>query len=409
MTKIIQKGRVVFAGNPGRPHPQKYFTVAILLALLVSLSAPLAQGQDDEYLTIYGIMNQADVLATGGKTSQAHAKYIEAQRALEAFQRANPTWSPEIVTYRSKDLAEKIAATSGKAVAAENNASTPVQPAAKTAAKSPVKLLAAGSEPRTVLRLHPAVGDRQTMSMTMKMGMEMTTGGSAMPAMDIPAMLMTMDVAVKDISATGDITYEMVFTDATVASDASVAPAMAAAMKSSLAGMRGMTGTGKISTQGIVSGVEMKLPAGADPQLSQTMGQMKDSFSSSATALPEEAVGPGAKWECQTRVKSQGMTIDQTINYELVSLDGDRLILRSTILQNAANQKIESPAMPGMKMDLNKMTGAGTGSTTLDLGKIMPSAGSMDEKTEINMGMNIGQQKQAMDMKMNIKITLESK
>jgi hypothetical protein len=180
-------------------------------------------------------------------------------------------------------------------------------------------------------------------------------------------------------------------------------------MKSGLAGISGMSGTGEMSDRGIVRNVEMKLPANAAPQLSQTITQMKDSISSSATPLPEEAVGPGAKWEYQTRLKSQGMVIDQKLTYELVAVDGDQLTLRSTITQNAANQKISNPAMPTLKMDLNKMTGNGGGTTTLYLGKLMPVSATLDEKTEMVMGMNIGQQKQTMDMKMNINVVIESK
>lgn len=226
---------------------------------------------------------------------------------------------------------------------------------------------------------------------------------------DMPAMLMTMDFGVKDISADGEITYTMVFSDATVAADTNTPPAIAAAMKSSLASIRGMTGTGRMSSHGIVKGVEIKLPAAADPQMSKTMDQMKESFSSSSTPLPEEAVGPGAKWEYQTRIKSQGMTIDQNLHYELIAIEGDRLTLRSTITQNAANQKIQNPAMPGLKVDLTKMTGNGTGSSTFDLGRIMPVSGTLAEKTEVIMDMNVGQQKQTMDIKMDMNITFESK
>jgi len=136
---------------------------------------------------------------------------------------------------------------------------------------------------------------------------------------------------------------------------------------------------------------------------------MKDSFSSSSTPLPEEAVGPGAKWEYKTRLKSQGMAIDQTVDFELVSADGDHVNLRSTITQSAANQKISNPAMPTMKMDLTKMSGNGGGTSTLDLGKLMPVSGTLAEKTEMVMGMNVGQQKQTMDMKMDINVSIESK
>ena len=103
------------------------------------------------------------------------------------------------------------------------------------------------------------------------------------------------------------------------------------------------------------------------------------------------------------------MNIDQTITCELVSVDGDVLNLHSTLTQNAANQKISNPAMPGLKIDLSKMTGNGTITTVLDLGKLMPQTATVDEKTEVAMGMNIGQQKQTMDMKMNINVAIEAK
>ena len=374
---------------------RKWSVVWIMLVLL-TFCAARADAQDKDYLVIYGIMGQADTLSAGGQTSQAHAKYAEAQLALAQFQRENPAWNIKTVSFRLNYLAEKLAATTVKKEAAP-------------APKSPVKLLDAGSEPRTVLHLHPRVGDQQTVIMTMKMAMTTSAAGKEMPAMDMPAMLMTMDFGVKDISDAGDITYTMVFSDATVAADTNTPPAIAAAMKSSLASIRGMTGTGRMSSHGIVKGVEIKLPAAADPQMSKTMDQMKESFSSSSTPLPEEAVGPGAKWEYQTRIKSQGMTIDQNLHYELIAIEGDRLTLRSTITQNAANQKIQNPAMPGLKVDLTKMTGNGTGSSTFDLGRIMPVSGTLAEKTEVIMDMNVGQQKQTMDMKMDMNITIESK
>jgi hypothetical protein len=399
---------VVAGANRPLPVRKKCSFVWILLALLLTLCAARADGPDDDYLAIYGVIAQADTLNASGQTSQAHAKYIEAERALVAFQRVNPAWKVNVVSYRLKYLVEKVAATSGPAVAPGATA-TAVTKQAISAPKSPVKLLDAGSEPRIVLRLHPAVGDKQTLSMTMKMAMTMSAADKQMPAMPMPAMLMTMDIGVKDISADGGIGYEMVLTDATVVTNDSTPPAMAAAMKSSLAGLRGMTGVGRMSASGIINHLEMKMPAGADPGLSQMMDQMKESFSGSSNPLPEEAVGPGAKWEYKTQIKSQGMTIDQTATYELVSIAGDRLTLRSTIAQNAADQKIQNPAMPGLKTDLVKMTGTGTGGSTLDLAHIMPMSGTLDEDVEVVMGENVGQQKQTMDMKMNMNVTLETK
>jgi hypothetical protein len=409
MTTMIQNARNARAVNWGQSRRIKCFTVPLLFALMAALFAWPAAAQDNAYLDIYGVIDQADTLAASGKTSQAHAKYLEAQWDLAAFQRANPAWNSAAVHYRMKYLAEKVAATAAPAVAAGNDvgATAKIDPA--FTGTSPVTLLDAGSEPRTVLRLHPTVGDKQTMNLTMKMAMDLGAAANGTPAMDLPAMLTTVEFVVKNVSPTGDITYEMLFTGAGAAEDPNVTPAVAAAMKSSLAGIRGVSGTSTISSQGIVREAGIKLPAGADPALSRTVDQMKDSFSSSANVLPDAAVGAGARWEYKTRLKSGGITMDQTVHYELVAIEGDKLTLRSTITQSAASQKVLNPMMPGLKADLNQLTGAGTGSTTLDLGKVMPLVETLEENTEIIMGVNVGQKKQSMDTKMNVKLTLESK
>jgi len=405
------------------PHSQAFRPKAasfgiLLLLWLLTLGVARADQQDDDYLRIYGIIDQADALSTSGKTSAAHAKYLEAQWELTQFQRANPNWNTRTVTFRLNSLADKVAATSGNPAAAGNDTSgsdssrasvSTGKKAVALGSKSAVRLLGAGAEPRTLLRLHPAVGDQQALAMTMKMAMAMKMAGKDMPATSLPAMIMSMNVEVKEVAADGEITYELVFNDVTVSADATTPPGVAEAMKAPLASIRGMSGIGKMSDHGVVKSLEMKVPATADPQFAQSLDQMKESFSSSTTPLPDEAVGPGAKWEYVTRVKTQGMTIDQTMTYELVAIEGDRLTLRSTILQNAANQKIQNPSMPGLKVDLTKMSGVGTGNSTFDQTHIMPVTGNLAEKMEIIMSVPMGQQKQSMAMKMDMNISFETK
>jgi hypothetical protein len=65
--------------------------------------------------------------------------------------------------------------------------------------------------------------------------------------------------------------------------------------------------------------------------------------------------------------------------------------------------------MPGMKMDLTKLVSTGTGDSSVDLGQLMPLTSTMDETTDTQMSMNVGQQKQAMSMKMNVKVKFEGK
>lgn len=407
------------------PSRLRFPTVWLLIGLLLlSLGTTRAEGPDDDYIAAYSLINDADAMNTSGKIRLAHAKYIEAWQALTQFKRDNPGWNPGIISYRLNYLAGKIADTvpgannpspafatnvASPTTPSESLVSTSTNPAEAPAPKPAVTLIDAGSEPRTVLRLHPAVGDKQTVSMTMKMGMDMGGTGGLSPNMDIPAIGMNMDVEVKDISTNGEITYAVVYQDASVTAGTNTMSTIASAMNAALAGINGMSGTGLMTDRGIVKKMEMKLPPTAAPQLSQITDQMKNSSAGTAVALPEEAVGPGARWECHTKINSQGMSIDQTITYKLVSLDGDRLNIRSLITQTAGNQKISNPAMPTLKMDLTKMTANATGTTTVDLGKLLPVAATLAEKTETVMGMNIGQQKQTMDMKINMNLTIESK
>ena len=128
-----------------------------------------------------------------------------------------------------------------------------------------------------------------------------------------------------------------------------------------------------------------------------------------AETPPEEAVGPGAKWEVKLPIKSQGITITQTTLYELAKVEGERLATKATISQTAANQKVENPSMPAVKLDLTKMSGTGGGDIIFELDKIAPLAASMDMKSELEMGMNMGGQKQTMNMNIDVNLHIEGK
>jgi len=239
--------------------------------------------------------------------------------------------------------------------------------------------------------------------------MDMEMGGMPAQAVKMPAIKLDMKVTIKDVAANGDITYETMIEDASVSADAEVMPQVADAIKGSFESIKGLSGAGTISNRGLGRKSDMKLPPDANPQMRQAMEQMHDSFSTMTASFPEEAIGPGARWEVKLPLRSQGMAITQTMTYELASIKGEILTVKSTLLQHAANQKIENPSMPGLKMDLTKMTANGSGTASLNLAQIMPSKATMDSKSDIAMEMNISGQKQAMTMKMDIKLVFESR
>jgi hypothetical protein len=388
----------------------------LVLALLLGAWPAWAADPDDQYLQIYSLIQQADDLNTSGKAVPALAKYQEAETNLVNLQKSYPGWNAKLVSYRLNYVAQKVAALTqkpaepaGGITATNTSEAQPKATAATPSSTTQVKLLEAGAEPRKVLRLHPKAGDKQTLGLTMKMAMETKVGEMEGQAVKMPAMKLTMAVTVNGVSDNGEIAYEIVMGDASVSDEPGVMPQVAEAMKAAFAGVKGMSATATMSSRGLSHGIEFKAPAGSDPQARQLMDQLKDSLSQLTTPLPEEAIGLGAKWEVKTPIKSQGMTMDQTTVSELASLEGDRLTTKNTISQHAANQKVQNPAMPGLKMDLTKMAGKGTGERTIDLGKLLPIAGTGEVRSETSMSLDAGGQKQAMTMKMDMNVRLEAK
>jgi hypothetical protein len=403
-------------GQAGSKVPGRRLGVALsfwvrgaVVALCVVLSAAVqAEEADEQFVAIYNAIQQADSLAASNNPTAALKKYQSAERALQSLQRANPNWNRTVVAFRLDYLAQKITALSTNASSAAQGSASAAGQAAE-GSTTQVKLLEPGAEPRQVLRLHPKPGDHQTLNLIMNVSMEVKAGQMETPAVKLPTMKMALEATVKNVGEDGEITYEMLTGDATVADEPGAIPQVVDALKAAFANFKGMSGTGRMSNRGFSKGVEMKVPSDANPQLRQFIDQMKESFSRFTAPLPEEAVGAGARWEAKLPVKEQGMALDQTTVYEVVSIEGDRVTTRSTVTQSAANQTIDNPAMPGMKAQLTRMTGQGKGQVSSDLTRILPLEGSAELHTELAMAMNMGSQKQAMTMKMDMKVRLDAK
>src|SRR5690242_14518552 len=128
----------------------KRFSCLVLGVFLLALWPVQADEPDDEYLRIFGLIEQADSLSNSVKVAGALAKYQEAQAALVTFQKSYRTWNAKVISYRANYLAEKIAALSQK----------DSTPGATDSSAAQQKLLDAGTEPRKILRLHPKAGDK---------------------------------------------------------------------------------------------------------------------------------------------------------------------------------------------------------------------------------------------------------
>ena len=198
----------------------------VILALLLGLRPALADVPDDQYFQIYSLIQQADDLNANGKAALAKSQYQEAQTALADFKKKYPEWNVKLVAFRLNYLAQKVAALTQPPPAATETAT--VTPAPETRNEAPaaaqtstiqVKLLEAGAEPHKVLRLHPKPGDKQTLSLTVKIAGETKVGEVEVPPMKMPEIKMTLNSIVQKVADSGDITYQIVMGDTSVSDE----------------------------------------------------------------------------------------------------------------------------------------------------------------------------------------------
>ena len=278
------------------------------------------------------------------------------------------------------------------------------QESTSSSANTSVELIDAGAEPRRELRFTPAVNATQTVSMTLGVGITMFIKGQAPPPIvDTPPVELKMETEVTQVDDNGDIYIDFSYSEVNVVANPNTPPELVNAMRSQLEKLVGFQGSIIVDAQGNTKDIYFDLPEGLDPITKQMLEQMSSSLKQISSPLPPEAIGVGAKWQVLNSLTINGMTINQTATYELVSLEDDIATLAVAIKQDAAAQTITPPGFPPSEaIQLESLDSEGQATITIGLTQIMPISAimSLDSNTqmkitepksgqEIRMGMNL--------------------
>lgn len=116
---------------------------AVLLASMLQV-VRAQQSADDQYVIIYGTIQQADAYGSSGDNRRALDEFTDAQSQLQQFQKLYPGWNPNIVSFRLSYIADKISgltaqlpATPPPATNPPAQSATPASQPANTAAAAP--------------------------------------------------------------------------------------------------------------------------------------------------------------------------------------------------------------------------------------------------------------------------------
>ena len=114
---------------------------AVLLASMLQV-VRAQQSADDQYVIIYGTIQQADAYGSSGDNRRALDEFTDAQSQLQQFQKLYPGWNPNIVSFRLSYIADKISGLTAQLPATPPPATNPPAQSA-TSASQPANTAAA--------------------------------------------------------------------------------------------------------------------------------------------------------------------------------------------------------------------------------------------------------------------------
>jgi chromosome segregation ATPase len=81
---------------------------AVVLALVWAVR--VCAGPDDDFITIYNLIQVTDSQNSAGRVVDAREGYLKAQQLLRQLQKSYPAWNERVIAYRLRYVAEKLAA-----------------------------------------------------------------------------------------------------------------------------------------------------------------------------------------------------------------------------------------------------------------------------------------------------------
>ena len=143
----------------------KFFAALAIFLFVAGLSPVRAQqAADDQYIAIYGSIQQADTLASTGQPQAALTQFTAVQSELLKFNKYYPDWNPKIVSFRLNYIAGKIASLRAQLPAPRALAPVAVTPAVPVANLRPPSL----PEPTVMNDLRGQVQTLQAVNTTLQ-------------------------------------------------------------------------------------------------------------------------------------------------------------------------------------------------------------------------------------------------
>ena len=262
--------------------------------------------------------------------------------------------------------------TAADAAAEDATASTPSQAQDSTQGTTGVRLLDKGQRPREELRYNIAAGTTASSTTTFRVTTLATVKDAAVASVQ-PGL--RLDI----VSGPAELTDRGVKYNVEVVKSEALVPNgfdedMAELLRAGAAIVDGVGGWVEVDDRGrILAGDFSEQTKRSDVPVRLVRMIVNTRETLTRVRLPEEKVGPGARWESRHMVKAYGFNVQQVNTYTLVDRADDEVMLNVEVQQFATPQTIEFPE-EGIKVSVESMTAAATGQIILNLNALESDA-----------------------------------
>ena len=253
-----------------------------------------------------------------------------------------------------------------------------------SAAGPSIQVVTSGKPPRRVLRWDLRKGSRETLDIDMDMTQTVVVAGDSGPAMKLALLHYEVTVETTGVTPDGTAHVEFKIANAEAIPGTELSPRVADLWTQGTAGVKGMGGTYSVDSRGVVRNVQAEVPAEATGPVRTRVASIQQLLHRTTVPLPEEEVGPGAKWTVRRVAMEGGVRIEQLSTVELTKLKGSRMDVDLNIEKTGVQQKVPSPRdQMSSPEHLLKLESTETGQLQYDLTKIVQRSSKIKRMKKI--------------------------
>jgi len=256
----------------------------------------------------------------------------------------------------------------------------PVPPPVMEPVEAPVvELVHPGQAPLHELRYQPRIDVKQTVSMTTISRSQLVVGGQRSPESSTPTQRVMFELSMEKPgsspeAAEGRILAAARVTKVEVIDEHRSMPGTVAMLREQLRPLERAEGRLVFSNDGLLQASGFSLPQETTSQVQANFAEFQYWLNQFAVPLPREAVGVGASWRVKTRPVVSGVQLEQTVTYELLSLDADAVRLKAKVEQSAGPQLVKLVGAPDdVICELISQSATGEAEIDLNLARLAAS------------------------------------